>query len=102
MPGTTTVSGPTVEALRDGKGGSLVALAHHIPHGPLVNGGAAHGDKQRQRRKGQDDEPEKLKRKAAPGFARPSWYVLADLLIAVGARNNYSLASDVFADETVS
>jgi NADH-quinone oxidoreductase subunit G len=37
-----------------------------------------------------------MQAKAAPGFARPSWYVLADLLTAVGARSNYSLASEVF------
>jgi NADH-quinone oxidoreductase subunit G len=33
---------------------------------------------------------------AAPGFARPSWFVLSDLLTATGARGGYSLASDVF------
>ena len=37
-----------------------------------------------------------MQAKAAPGFARPSWYVLGDLLTAVGARSNYSLASEVF------
>lgn len=37
-----------------------------------------------------------LQAKAAPGFARPSWYVLTDLLAAVGVPSNYSLASDVF------
>ena len=38
-----------------------------------------------------------LQAKAAPGFARPSWYVLADLLTAAGVRSDYSLASEVFA-----
>jgi NADH-quinone oxidoreductase subunit G len=38
-----------------------------------------------------------LQAKAAPGFARPSWYVLSDLLAAVGLRTNYSLASEVFS-----
>ena len=38
-----------------------------------------------------------MQAKAAPGFARPSWYVLADLLAAIGGAGNYSLASDVFA-----
>jgi NADH-quinone oxidoreductase subunit G len=37
-----------------------------------------------------------MQAKAAPGFARPSWYVLADLLAAIGGAGNYSLASDVF------
>jgi NADH dehydrogenase/NADH:ubiquinone oxidoreductase subunit G len=37
-----------------------------------------------------------LQAKAAPGFARPSWYVLSDLLGAMGVRTNYSLASEVF------
>jgi NADH-quinone oxidoreductase subunit G len=37
-----------------------------------------------------------LQAKTAPGFARPSWYVLSDLLAAVGATGNYSLASEVF------
>ncbi len=37
-----------------------------------------------------------LQAKAAPGFARPSWYVLADLLAAVGGKGDYALASDVF------
>jgi NADH-quinone oxidoreductase subunit G len=35
--------------------------------------------------------------KAAPGFARPSWFVLADLLTALGKPTNHMLASDVFA-----
>jgi NADH-quinone oxidoreductase subunit G len=38
-----------------------------------------------------------LQAKAAPGFARPSWYVLSDLLAAAGVKTNYSLASEVFA-----
>jgi NADH-quinone oxidoreductase subunit G len=37
-----------------------------------------------------------LQAKAAPGFARPSWYVLSDLLAAIGVRTGYSLASEVF------
>jgi predicted molibdopterin-dependent oxidoreductase YjgC len=37
-----------------------------------------------------------MQAKAAPGFARPSWYVLSDLLTAAGIANNYSLASGVF------
>jgi NADH-quinone oxidoreductase subunit G len=37
-----------------------------------------------------------LQAKAAPGFARPSWYVLSDLLAGVGVQSNYSLASEVF------
>ncbi|MGH7619252.1 MAG: molybdopterin-dependent oxidoreductase, partial [Gemmatimonadaceae bacterium] len=37
-----------------------------------------------------------MQAKAAPGVARPSWYVLSDLLIAAGVTNNYSLASAVF------
>ncbi len=35
--------------------------------------------------------------KAAPGFARPSWWVLTDLLAAAGETAQYFLASDVFA-----
>lgn len=35
--------------------------------------------------------------KAAPGFARPSWFVLSDLLTALGTPTNHMLASDVFA-----
>ena len=38
-----------------------------------------------------------MQAKAAPGFARPSWFVLADLLTAVGTPTNHMLASDVFA-----
>jgi len=37
-----------------------------------------------------------MQAKAAPGFARPSWFVIADLLAALGTPENYSLASDVF------
>ncbi|HVX38919.1 MAG TPA: 2Fe-2S iron-sulfur cluster-binding protein [Gemmatimonadaceae bacterium] len=37
-----------------------------------------------------------MQAKAAPGFARPSWYVLSDLLTAAGVPSNYSLASEVF------
>ena len=37
-----------------------------------------------------------LQARAAPGFARPSWYVLSDLLRALGASVDYLLASDVF------
>jgi NADH-quinone oxidoreductase subunit G len=35
--------------------------------------------------------------KAPPGFARPTWWVLADLLTAIGEPTNYFLAADVFA-----
>jgi NADH-quinone oxidoreductase subunit G len=38
-----------------------------------------------------------MQAKAAPGFARPSWFVLADLLTAAGTKTNHMLASDVFA-----
>jgi NADH-quinone oxidoreductase subunit G len=38
-----------------------------------------------------------MQAKAAPGFARPSWYALSDLLNALGAGTSFSLASDVFA-----
>jgi NADH-quinone oxidoreductase subunit G len=37
-----------------------------------------------------------LQAKAAPGFARPSWCVLGDLLGAVGVATNYSSAEEVF------
>jgi NADH-quinone oxidoreductase subunit G len=37
-----------------------------------------------------------MQAKAAPGFARPSWFVLSDLLAASGVPANYSLASEVF------
>jgi NADH-quinone oxidoreductase subunit G len=37
-----------------------------------------------------------MQAKAAPGFARPSWFVVADLLAALGTPEDYSLASDVF------
>jgi NADH-quinone oxidoreductase subunit G len=35
--------------------------------------------------------------KAAPGFARPSWFVLSDLLSALGGSGGGGLPSDVFA-----
>src|SRR6185437_2775457 len=35
--------------------------------------------------------------KAAPGFARPSWFVLSDLLTQLGVATNHMLASDVFS-----
>ena len=38
-----------------------------------------------------------LQAKAAPGFARPTWWVLADLLSAIGEPAQYFLAGDVFA-----
>jgi NADH-quinone oxidoreductase subunit G len=38
-----------------------------------------------------------LQAKAAPGLARPSWFVLSDLLAELGERSNYFLASEVFA-----
>ncbi|MGQ0649660.1 MAG: molybdopterin-dependent oxidoreductase [Gemmatimonadaceae bacterium] len=38
-----------------------------------------------------------LQAKAAPGLARPTWFVLADLLGAVGDNAPYLTASDVFA-----
>src|SRR5215510_747656 len=37
-----------------------------------------------------------MQAKAAPGFARPSWFVLIDLLNAFGVKTKYSLASEVF------
>ena len=37
-----------------------------------------------------------MQAKAAPGFARPSWYVLTDLLTAAGKQTRHSLASEVF------
>jgi NADH-quinone oxidoreductase subunit G len=37
-----------------------------------------------------------MQAKQAPGFARPSWYVLSDLLAETGVKTNFSLASDVF------
>ena len=39
-----------------------------------------------------------MQAKAAPGFARPSWYALSDLLAAMGAETGFMLASDVFAE----
>ena len=38
-----------------------------------------------------------MQAKAPPGFARPTWWVLADLLTAIGEKTNYFVASDVFA-----
>jgi NADH-quinone oxidoreductase subunit G len=38
-----------------------------------------------------------LQARAAPGMARPSWWVLGDLLANMGEQSNYFLASDVFA-----
>jgi NADH-quinone oxidoreductase subunit G len=38
-----------------------------------------------------------LQAKAAPGFARPSWYVLTDLIGAMGGSVTYAVASDAFA-----
>jgi NADH-quinone oxidoreductase subunit G len=38
-----------------------------------------------------------LQAKAAPGLARPSWFVLADLLGSLGESTNYFVPSDVFA-----
>jgi NADH-quinone oxidoreductase subunit G len=38
-----------------------------------------------------------LQAKAAPGLARPSWFVLSDLVGALGETANYFLPSDVFA-----
>jgi NADH-quinone oxidoreductase subunit G len=35
--------------------------------------------------------------KAAPGMARPSWWVVGDVLAALGKGNAYYLASEVFA-----
>jgi NADH-quinone oxidoreductase subunit G len=38
-----------------------------------------------------------LQAKAAPGLARPSWFVLSDLLASLGEKTDYFLPSDVFA-----
>lgn len=38
-----------------------------------------------------------LQAKAAPGVARPTWYVLADLLNAVGGQGSFYLPAEVFA-----
>ena len=38
-----------------------------------------------------------LQAKAAPGLARPAFFVLSDLLAALGEQTNYFLASDAFA-----
>jgi NADH-quinone oxidoreductase subunit G len=37
-----------------------------------------------------------MQAKSPPGFARPTWWVLSDVLSAVGERSNFFLASDVF------
>ena len=37
-----------------------------------------------------------LQAKAAPGVARPTWYVLADLLVAVGGDGGFYQPSEVF------
>ena len=37
-----------------------------------------------------------LQAKAAPGFARPSWWVIADVLSAIGEQANYFVAGEVF------
>ncbi len=38
-----------------------------------------------------------LQAKAAPGMARPSWFVLSDLLVSLGEAATYYLPADVFA-----
>ena len=38
-----------------------------------------------------------LQAKAAPGVARPTWYVLADLLTEVGGNGRFYLPTEVFA-----
>ncbi|MEX2177897.1 MAG: 2Fe-2S iron-sulfur cluster-binding protein [Gemmatimonadaceae bacterium] len=38
-----------------------------------------------------------MQAKAAPAFARPTWWVLADLLSALGEPSQYFLASEVFS-----
>jgi NADH-quinone oxidoreductase subunit G len=38
-----------------------------------------------------------LQARAAPGMARPSWYVLADLAAALGERSDFLLPSQVFS-----
>jgi NADH-quinone oxidoreductase subunit G len=38
-----------------------------------------------------------LQAKAAPGLARPSWFVLTDLLASLGEKTDYFLPADVFA-----
>jgi NADH-quinone oxidoreductase subunit G len=39
-----------------------------------------------------------MQAKPAPGFARPSWLVLGDLLGALGAQDTFYLPADVFAN----
>jgi NADH-quinone oxidoreductase subunit G len=43
-----------------------------------------------------------MQAKAAPGFARPSWFVLSDLLTAIGVPTKHMLASEVFGAMTAS
>ena len=38
-----------------------------------------------------------LQAKAAPGLARPSWFVLTDLLGSLGEQSEYFVPGDVFA-----
>ena len=38
-----------------------------------------------------------LQAKSPPGHARPTWFAVADILIALGERADYASASDVFA-----
>jgi NADH-quinone oxidoreductase subunit G len=38
-----------------------------------------------------------LQAKAAPGFARPSWWVASDLVGAIGGKGGVTLAGDAFA-----
>jgi NADH-quinone oxidoreductase subunit G len=38
-----------------------------------------------------------MQARTAPGFARPSWFVLTDLLTAMGVAANHMLAGDVFS-----
>ena len=41
-----------------------------------------------------------MQAKAAPGVARPTWYVLGDLLHQMGGSDSYYLPSDVFSAMT--
>jgi predicted molibdopterin-dependent oxidoreductase YjgC len=43
-----------------------------------------------------------MQAKAAPAMARPSWWVLSDLLSALGEKSGYFLPSEVFAALAVS
>jgi len=38
-----------------------------------------------------------LQAKAAPGFARPSWWAVSDLLASIGGKGGHMLASEAFA-----